>query len=70
MIYQGIVFNPTKHPGKIKVLLPNFPFSQGRYYVGVRIMESGAEADWPKGFIGSVEVEAGGFPMALVLFLP
>jgi len=59
--YQGIVFNPTKHPGKIKVLLPNFPFSQGRYYVGVRIMESGAEADWPKGFIGSVEVEAGDF---------
>jgi hypothetical protein len=59
--YQGIAFNPTERYGKTKVLIRNFPFSQGRYYVGVRILESGIEADWVKGFIGSIDVEAGDF---------
>jgi lipopolysaccharide transport system ATP-binding protein len=59
--YQGIVFNPAGNAGQIKVLISNFPFSKGKYYVGVRILDNGMEADWPKGFVGCIDVEAGDF---------
>lgn len=59
--YTGVMFNPISKAGKIKFLIPRFPFSQGRYYVGVRILANGLEADWPKGFVGTIDVEAGDF---------
>jgi lipopolysaccharide transport system ATP-binding protein len=41
--------------------IPNFPFSQGRYFVKGRIVENNEEADWPDFYLGSFYVESGDF---------
>ena len=58
--YMGVTFDVSES-GCIKCLVRDFPFSIGRYYVGVRIMVNGVEADWPSGFVGAINVEAGDF---------
>ena len=38
-----------------------FPYSLGRYLIGVRVLIGGVEADWPKGYVGHIDVEAGDY---------
>lgn len=59
--YKRVTLDLFSKIGKIKVSIPNLPLAQGRYYVGARILENGNEADWPRGFVGSIDVEAGDF---------
>ncbi len=59
--YSGILFELIEPYGKIKCTIEDFPFSMGRYFVGVRILVNGVEADWPRDFIGIIDVEAGDF---------
>lgn len=58
--YMGVTFD-VGESGIIKCLVRDFPFSLGRYYVGVRILVNGVETDWPAGFVGAINVEAGDF---------
>lgn len=59
--YQGHHFSELPQTGLIKCKINNFPYSLGRYLVGVRVLINGIEADWPEGFIGFIDVEAGDF---------
>ncbi|MCP2732463.1 ABC transporter ATP-binding protein [Limnofasciculus baicalensis] len=59
--YAGTTFSSIPHIGKIKCRIQDFPYSKGRYLVGARITVNGVEADWPKGYIGFIDVEAGDF---------
>ena len=58
--YMGVTFD-VDAAGVFRCILKDFPFSIGRYYVGVRIVVNGVEADWPTGFVGVINVEAGDF---------
>ncbi|MFM6619683.1 MAG: ABC transporter ATP-binding protein, partial [Dolichospermum sp.] len=59
--YMGQVFTVESTKGIFKCKLKDFPCSNGRYFIGVRIISNGLEIDWPKGFIGCIDVEAGDF---------
>lgn len=59
--YEGHLFSELPQKGKIKCKICDFPYSVGRYLIGARILINGEEADWPKGFIGYVDIEAGDF---------
>ncbi len=59
--YVGHHFESLPTRGRFVCTIPDFPFSQGRYYVGARVLVGGVEADWPKQMLGSVSVEAGDF---------
>jgi hypothetical protein len=59
--YMGVTFDIKASEGKIKCWIDQWPFSVGRYFVKVRILVGGIESDWPKGFVGSINVEAGDF---------
>jgi lipopolysaccharide transport system ATP-binding protein len=59
--YSGDLIELNEAAGKIKCTLKDFPFSVGRYFVGARILVNGIEADWPRNFVGSIDVEAGDF---------
>jgi lipopolysaccharide transport system ATP-binding protein len=58
--YMGVTFD-LESKGVVKCHVSNFPFSSGRYYVGARVVVNGVESDWPKGFVGVINVEAGDF---------
>ena len=58
--YMGKTFDVSAS-GFIRCLIKDFPFSNGRYYVGVRILVNGVESDWPANFVGVINVEAGDF---------
>ena len=59
--YENHCFPEVFRTGAIKCKISDFPYSLGRYLVGVRILVNAVEADWPKGYVGSVDVEAGDF---------
>ncbi|MEQ8384401.1 MAG: ABC transporter ATP-binding protein [Coleofasciculus sp. A1-SPW-01] len=59
--YAGTRFSSIPLFGKFKCKIRDFPYSQGRYYIGARITVNGIEADWPRGYIGYIDVEAGDF---------
>jgi lipopolysaccharide transport system ATP-binding protein len=59
--YSGDLIELNEVLGKIQCTLKDFPFSVGRYFIGVRILVNGIEADWPRSFVGSIDVEAGDF---------
>ncbi len=59
--YNGVTFTSLPMNGKFKCKVSNFPFSVGQYYIGARIINNGVEVDWPRDFIGVVNVEAGDF---------
>jgi lipopolysaccharide transport system ATP-binding protein len=59
--YIGQIFTVDSYKGKFKCKLKDFPYSNGRYFIGARIISNGVEIDWPKGFIGCIDVEAGDF---------
>jgi lipopolysaccharide transport system ATP-binding protein len=58
--YMGVTFD-LESEGIIKCRVDDFPFSAGRYFIGARVVVNGMESDWPKGFIGLINVEAGDF---------
>ncbi|MGI0480786.1 ABC transporter ATP-binding protein [Geminocystis sp. CENA526] len=59
--YMGYYFNVNSSKGCFQCKIRDFPYSNGRYFIGVRIISNGIELDWPKGFIGCLDVEAGDF---------
>ncbi|MDK3157472.1 ABC transporter ATP-binding protein [Kamptonema cortianum] len=59
--YEGQTFNVNSSQGMFRCKLKNFPFSNGRYFVGARIISQGVEIDWPQDFLGYIDVEAGDF---------
>ena len=59
--YAGITFSRLPKFGKLKGTIKDFPYSIGRYLVGVRITVNGVEADMPNGHVGYIDVVAGDF---------
>ena len=59
--YEGYTFSSLPSTGKFKCRIKDFPYSLGRYFIGARIMINGIEADWPKEFVGFIDVDAGSF---------
>lgn len=59
--YVGQTFSLVKPQGKIKCKIEDFPYSNGRYLVCVVILKNGLAADWPRDFVGVIDVEAGDF---------
>jgi lipopolysaccharide transport system ATP-binding protein len=60
--YQNIKFSDL-HEGYhlIKVKIARFPLTSGKIYVKGRIEENGIESDWPKDYLGSIQIEMGDF---------
>jgi len=58
--YVGQTFAPPPS-GEFRCVVRNFPFTGGRYGVGVRVLVDGDEADWPRDAAGFLDVEAGDF---------
>jgi lipopolysaccharide transport system ATP-binding protein len=50
--------NPT---GAIRCKIEKFPFSAGRYWVGLRVIRNGIEMDYPQDKIGFIDVINGDF---------
>lgn len=59
--YTGVEFSLSHEEGKFKCLIKDFPYSNGRYYIGVRVMINSTEVDYPREFVGCLDVEAGDF---------
>jgi len=59
--YQGVTFDNLPSSGVLRFTIPSLALSYGTYFVGVRILVSGVEADWPRGFVGRIDVEAGDY---------
>ena len=59
--YKGDLFKDVSGSGSFQFHLKKFPFTQGRYLIGARILISGREADWPVDGIGYIDVETGDF---------
>ena len=59
--YEGHTFSALPLNGIFKCKVKDFPYSAGRYFIGARITVNGIEADWPREFIGFIDVEAGDF---------
>lgn len=59
--YVGTTFSGIPESGKFKCKLKDFPYSTGRYFVAVRVLANGLEADWPRDFVGYIDVVAGDF---------
>lgn len=59
--YVGTTFSGIPESGKFKCKLKDFPYSTGRYFVAVRVLVNGLEADWPRDFVGYIDVVAGDF---------
>jgi lipopolysaccharide transport system ATP-binding protein len=59
--YQGVIFNDLTTSGVIRFTIPRLPLSHGSYFVGVRIMVNGIESDWPREYVGRIEVDAGDY---------
>jgi lipopolysaccharide transport system ATP-binding protein len=59
--YQGVTFDGLPSSGVLRFTIPRLALSYGTYFVGVRILVGGAEADWPRGFVARIDVEAGDY---------
>lgn len=59
--YMGCTISNLPETGSIKCKVNRFPFSSGRYYVGARVLVNEVESDWPRGFVGAIDVEDGSF---------
>jgi lipopolysaccharide transport system ATP-binding protein len=59
--YTNDLFEIKHKTGFIKCLIKTFPFSQGRYLIGVRVIRNGTEVDYPKELISYIDVENGNF---------
>jgi lipopolysaccharide transport system ATP-binding protein len=59
--FSGVTFSDIPEKGTIRCRIEDFPFSEGRYMFGARLMVGREEADWPREWIGSINVQAGDF---------
>ncbi|MEA5463493.1 ABC transporter ATP-binding protein [Leptothoe sp. PORK10 BA2] len=59
--YMGVSFSNLSTKGEISCQIKDLNLSKGRYYVGVRILVNQVEADWPRGYVGFIDVEDGNF---------
>jgi lipopolysaccharide transport system ATP-binding protein len=59
--YQGVTFDSLPSSGVLRFTIPRLALSYGSYLVAVRILVGGVEADWPRGFVGRIDVEAGDY---------
>jgi len=59
--YKGELFKDVSENGYFRFHVKKFPFVQGRYHIGARILISGQEADWPFDGVGYIDVETGDF---------
>jgi lipopolysaccharide transport system ATP-binding protein len=60
--YQNIKFSDLDEGYHlIKVKIARFPLTAGKIYVKGRIEENGIESDWPKDYLGSIQIEMGDF---------
>jgi len=59
--YTGQVFSTIPTKGEFRCSIRSAPLKEGKYLIGLRVVASGDEADWPQGFVGSVDVVAGDF---------
>lgn len=59
--YQGEIFENVPPSGVIRFTFPKLQLSHGSYYVAARIVVNGSEADWPRGYVGRLEVDAGDY---------
>jgi len=59
--YMGKTFRSIPRSGEFRFHFDKFPFSEGRYVVGARVVVGGAEADWPRDGIAELAVGAGDF---------
>lgn len=59
--YVGSTFSGIPKVGKFKCKIKDFPFAIGRYFIAARVLVNGIEADWPRDFIGCIDVVAGDF---------
>lgn len=58
--YMGVSLD-LPGTGRVLCSIASIPFSPGRYFVGARVIQNGVEADWPKGFVGAFDIDAGDF---------
>jgi lipopolysaccharide transport system ATP-binding protein len=59
--YMGQTFRAIPQTGEFRFRIARFPFSQGRYVIGARVLTGGMEADWPRDGIAELTVESGDF---------
>ena len=59
--YAGTTFSLLPPVGKFKCMIRDFPYSTGRYLIAGRVLANGIEVDWPREYIGYIDVEAGDF---------
>ncbi|MDP2237975.1 MAG: ABC transporter ATP-binding protein [Bacteroidales bacterium] len=59
--YSNDLFEIRDCKGSIKCLIKSFPFLQGRYFIGLRVIRGGVEIDYPKDLISYIDVENGNF---------
>lgn len=60
--YQNILFNSyDKRTWVVKCRITDFPFVEGAYSIGGRLLNNDIEADWPKDRIGEIMVVKGDF---------
>jgi lipopolysaccharide transport system ATP-binding protein len=64
ILYSSFVGQQFEHvpaSGEVRCRLSDLPLAPGRYLVGARVMVKGQEADWPRNWVGYLDVEAGDF---------
>jgi hypothetical protein len=59
--YCGRYLDPPGRTGFFRCCLSKLPLTQGRYFVGARVVADHDEADWPKEPVGCLDVERGDF---------
>lgn len=59
--YVGQVLASVPRTGEFRCLIRKLPLAEGCYTVGARVLVAGVEADWPRGGVGTLNVEAGDF---------
>ncbi len=59
--YTGQTFPTVPESGEFRCMIRSLPLKEGRYFLGVRVVANGDEADWPQGFVGGLNVVAGDF---------
>jgi lipopolysaccharide transport system ATP-binding protein len=59
--YTGQAFEWIPDNGVFRCHIKRLPLNEGHYLLGARVEVAGAEADWPRGMIGNLEVIAGDF---------
>jgi len=59
--FTNEVFDIKKKRGAISCTIDKFPFSSGRYWIGLRVIRNGEELDYPDEKVGYIDVLNGDF---------